>query len=209
MVLGLLVEHHLLEVLKLFCLFLQLLVFLNINLLFQIDHLPLEGLKLLTVLVSDPLRRLHLRLELRDGDVLLAELQGKLVCRRLFYFLTQGLVLLLLLLHKRLIFTEFLLDAFFVMLELLAFFFEFHFDLKELFFLLGDLAGSFLDFEFQLLLKLDNPVFPLLEVGSLGAQLRFLRLHFSDSLVELLVTCGFLGSPVACDLLNRVDLLLF
>jgi hypothetical protein len=83
----------------------------------------------LTVLVSDPLRRLHLRLELRDGDVLLAELQGKLVCRRLFYFLTQGLVLLLLLLHKRLIFTEFLLDAFFVMLELLAFFFEFHFDL--------------------------------------------------------------------------------
>jgi len=131
------------------------------------------------------------------------------VCRRLFYFLTQCLVLLLLLLHKRLIFTEFLLDAFFVMLELLAFFFEFHFDLKELFFLLGDLAGSFLDFEFQLLLKLDNPVFPLLEVGSLGAQLRFLRLHFSDSLVELLVTCGFLGSPVACDLLNRVDLLLF
>ena len=54
-ILGLLVEHHLLEVLQLFRLLLQLLVFLNVNLLFQIDHLPLDSFELLAILVGDPL----------------------------------------------------------------------------------------------------------------------------------------------------------
>lgn len=133
---------------KFFGLFLQLLVFLKVNLLLQGNHFSLNCLKLLLVLVSHRVCRFHFGLKLSNRDVLLADLKGEGRSRRLVNLLPECLVFLLLRLNHLLVFGELLGDALLIVLKLLSLILEFDLNLKNFLFFLGDLSRSFLNFEF-------------------------------------------------------------
>ena len=99
-------------------------------------------------------------------------------------------------------------QALLVSLELDSLLLELLLYVHDLFLLARQLTAYLHDLTLELLLKLDDPLFPSLQIRGLLPYLAFQRGHLLNGLIEELLTLSLSHLPVTSDLLDLLDLFL-
>lgn len=201
----LLAELHL-DLLKLSSLPVQSALFFLIYLPFEGEHLLLQVDVLLAELLFLFIGLVHFGLQFDHFNVLLSEFSSQHVQRALLYLELVGVELLVGRLELVLQVLGLVCCTLLIVLQLILFFLEFLLDVYYFFLLVGHLAAYFVDLVLELLLELNDSLFPPLQVKSLLSERSVQLIHGSHAFIEVCLSLLFLLFPRKSDFFDLLDL---